>query len=402
MSLYKRGGVYWYKFKYGGVIIRESTGLANKELARIAERNRHTELEKSAAGIVSRKKPIMFSLAGDAWLKAKSATGDWAPKTAIIEGTNLEHLKGVFGSHLLTDITHLDVAAYWRRRQNDEASAKTISNELGTLRAILLFHDHDSQWASIRKKVKLKKAQKIGRVITADEEGELLAECRKSRSRSLPVAVTLALQTCMRHKELRLLRWRQIDFGRGIITVGKSKTEAGTNREIPMTAHAKQVLEFWAGNFPERKPNHYVFPAEQYGGKGKDEHFGFSGACVYSTDPTQPIGTWKEAWEAAKLRAGVECRFHDLRHTAITHLLEAGVNMNDVADIAGWSTSTAIRMIREVYGHVGPSSRRAAMQRLEKFYVGRAAEQQTEAKEDPSGGAQKGAQSREVKNARVH
>ena len=28
-----------------------------------------------------------------------------------------------------------------------------------------------------------------------------------------------------------------------------------------------------------------------------------------------PIGDWKEAWEGAKERAEVSCRFHDLRHT---------------------------------------------------------------------------------------
>ncbi len=98
---------------------------------------------------------------------------------------------------------------------------------------------------------------------------------------------------------------------------------------------------------------------------------------------------WKEAWEAAKQRAGVECRFHDLRHTGATHLLEAGATIDDVADIMGWSTSTAIRMVREVYGHKGPASRRATMQKLEQFYTSR------------SQGAQKGAQPEEQKNVQI-
>ncbi|MGH9353456.1 MAG: site-specific integrase, partial [Terriglobia bacterium] len=48
-------------------------------------------------------------------------------------------------------------------------------------------------------------------------------------------------------------------------------------------------------------------------------------ACVHSTDPTKAIGDWKEAWEAARKRARVSCRWHDLRHTACTRMLEAGV-----------------------------------------------------------------------------
>ena len=100
----------------------------------------------------------------------------------------------------------------------------------------------------------------------------------------------------MRLSEIRLLQWRQLDSGRRVITVGQSKTDAGTGREIPMTSGAKQTLQFWAANFPNRKPNHFVFPAEFYGGKGTDETFGFTGSKVYGTDPSQPIGSWKEAW----------------------------------------------------------------------------------------------------------
>ena len=59
--------------------------------------------------------------------------------------------------------------------------------------------------------------------------------------------------------------------------------------------------------------------------------------------------------------------------------------MNDVADILGWSTSTVIRMVREVYGHVGPLSKRRAMQQFENFLEARSLEIRSE-------GAQKGAQ----------
>jgi integrase len=48
--------------------------------------------------------------------------------------------------------------------------------------------------------------------------------------------------------------------------------------------------------------------------------------AVYNSDPSTPIDWWKEAWEAAKQRAGVEVRFHDLRHTATTRSLDAGVD----------------------------------------------------------------------------
>jgi integrase len=355
MSLYRRGNVWWYRFEFQGSLIRESTGLTNKEAARAAEGKRHTALRESRAGVTPKLRVPLFSRAADEYMKIKK--DDWAVNTLSIEQYNIGHLVATFGGKLLTDISPEDVAAYRSKRTAQGAAGKTVALELGTLRAILFSCDLDSVWRSIRKKVKLAKAQKVGRVITAAEEAALLTECRRSRSRSLHVAVTLALWMCTRLSELRLLRWRQVDFHRRVVTVGESKTEAGEGREIPLAAIPAKALESWAAHFPDRKPNHYVFPIERYGQSGR----------VYGQDVTSPIGSWKEAWESAKKRAGVECRWHDMRHTGCTRLLEAGVPYAVVAEIMGWSASTAVRMIREVYGHVGPVARRQAMDQLEKF-----------------------------------
>jgi len=83
-------------------------------------------------------------------------------------------------------------------------------------------------------------------------------------------------------------------------------------------------------------------------------------ACTYDSDPNKPIGRWKEAWEAAKLRAGIRCRFHDLRHTGCTRMLEGGVPFSVVAEIMGWSPSTTVRMAKR-YGHIGQSAQRQAV-----------------------------------------
>jgi hypothetical protein len=198
--IYKRGGLYWYKFKFGGIEIRESTGLTIKETARDAQDKRRLDLREGRAGIVRPERIPLFSVAADAWLKAK--TDEWAPRTAVIEKTNLAHLKSTFGNSLLNDISPADVGKYRSKRLRDEAAPKTISLELGTLRAVLLYYDLDTKWRAIRKKVKLQKARKLGRMITTAEEAALTQECRTSRSRSLPVAVTLALQTCMRFRRL--------------------------------------------------------------------------------------------------------------------------------------------------------------------------------------------------------
>jgi integrase len=42
-------------------------------------------------------------------------------------------------------------------------------------------------------------------------------------------------------------------------------------------------------------------------------------------DPTRAITDITGAWDALRKRAGVKCRFHDLRHRAATRMAEAGV-----------------------------------------------------------------------------
>ena len=84
---------------------------------------------------------------------------------------------------------------------------------------------------------------------------------------------------------------------------------------------------------------------------------------MHSTDPTKPIGRWKEAWETTKKAAGVSCRFHDLRHTGCTRMLEGGVPFSVVASIMGWSASTTVRMSKR-YGHIGEAAQRRAVEVL--------------------------------------
>jgi hypothetical protein len=141
----------------------------------------------------------------------------------------------------------------------------------------------------------------LGKALAPADEKRLLDGCADSRSRSLLPAVLLALNTGMRYSELRLLRWQQVDLQRRTIRVGKSKTEAGTGRVIPLNDKATKVLKFWADQFPDRKPEPCTFPSERYGAGGDDFE-----PTVFDVDPKTPIGSWKEAWESVKRRTGVE------------------------------------------------------------------------------------------------
>jgi hypothetical protein len=86
------------------------------------------------------------------------------------------------------------------------------------------------------------------------------------------------------------------------------KKEAGNGRPVPLTRPDWAVLDFWSPHFPNRKPEHFVFPACETG----------------HVAPERPIANWHTAWRRACDNAQlVGLRFHDVRHTAATKTLGA-------------------------------------------------------------------------------
>ena len=395
--------IWWYEFIFQGQRIRESSKSRSKTVAKDAEKTRRRELEDGYNGIKRRDRAKVFSSASEEWLSLKRAT--LAPSSIRIETDNLKHLTPHFGKRLVTDIDAKDVSRYQQSRLSEGASPKTINLEAGTLRAILR---RNRVWAEIQQDVRmLPTRDDVGRALAGREEAVLLAACRQSRSRSLYPAVMLALNTGMRYSEIRLLQWKQIDFISNLVTVGRSKTQAGTGRVIPLNARITNILLMWAEQFPNPNSEHFVFPFERCGGTGELDKFGFnSGVVYYDTDPARPVGDWKEAWEKAKKRAAealkgvaegkpqqqrnaettaaqpkeatkqsdstkpasLRFRFHDLRHTAVTRLLEGGIPYPVVANMMGWSAATAIRMAKR-YGHIGSQALRDAAEVLGRMEI---------------------------------
>lgn len=229
-------------------------------------------------------------------------------------------------------------------------------------------------WANVAPDVnRLEERDDIGMALTREQEESLLAACLSSRSRLLHPAVTVALYTGLRRAELLKLRWGQIDFANETPKVGASKTKAGKRRVVPLNGRALSALTAWAEQFPDRAPEHAVFPSERVGAGGRTRRGKDPAAMqarVIETDPTTPVGSLKESWESARAvvaktdAALAKVRWHDLRHSCCTRLLERGVSLPMVAAIMGWSPSTTVRMAQR-YGHIGDTAKREALAMLD-------------------------------------
>jgi len=349
-SVYKRGEVWSYKFRFAGQMIRESSKSESRTIAKEAERSRRRQLEESWNQIKRRKLPPLFSVAASEWLKTRTGI---APGTERSYQLAIDHLTRAFGKQLLCDISGADVAEYQRARHRDGVAPRTINLEVGVLRSILRRH---RMWEAIAQDVDfLREAPSPGRALSAEEEARLLEAASKSRCRSLYPVVMLAINTGLRVGEIRGLRWEQVDLLGHTLTVGLSKTAAGTGRLIPLNPRAWAVLTHWRGLFAGAQPDHYVFPHEKYGLAGNDRQL-----CAWEVDPTQPMHRWKVAWENARKAAKVSCRFHDLRHTFISRLAESQASDSTVMALAGHVS----RAMMERYSHIRIEAKRRAVDTL--------------------------------------
>ena len=363
---------------------------------REVEDKRKQGLRDGSAGIRKTEAPRLLSVAAAEWQETKKPA--WSPKMSEIAANSMVHLLPVLGKKLLVDIDAQDIARYQKARLAEDASPRTVNIEVGMLRQIMRKR---GAWERIKPDVAmLAERQDVGRALAPEEEATLLHECGRSRSRILLPFVMLALETGARFNTIRTLQWNNIDFANRCLKFGKDKTPAGTGRTIPLNQRALEAVTFWAQRFPNRQPSHYVFPLEKCRRGGTEESFGFTGAVLYDTDPLQPIGDVKEAWEGAKRRTRRHCptckngvlaekakpdkgyvceactwktdaqptalatvRFHDLRHTAVSRMIAARVPLPIIAKIVGWSAGTMAKMAAR-YGHFSMDELRGAVEAI--------------------------------------
>src|ERR1700691_6225842 len=225
MSVFKNGKFYHYEFKLDGRRRRGSTGTANKQQAIAEERRQRERLEKSYSQVIEeeardqRRKTIQF--AADEFLIDYRAKYQ-SPKFAEYA---LGHVSRHLGSSLIVEITPNVVKRYQADRVKEKAGPKTINDEVQ-----LLLRLCGEQGVLVRATLRRDKALKLalppspGRPYSAEEKARMLEEAQKLRTPQLHAALALDLNTGLRDKELREIRWAKMNLvQKKELTVGKSK-----------------------------------------------------------------------------------------------------------------------------------------------------------------------------------
>jgi integrase len=145
----------------------------------------------------------------------------------------------------------------------------------------------------------------------------------------------------MRKSEILSIRRENIDIERRVIFIPKAKAGA---REQPIT---KRLADFLAGYLDASPPSPWLFPS-------------LAARSGHVTDMRVPFD---RVVKAARLDMKQVVK-HTLRHTAITHLVQSGVDLPTVQRISGHKTLSMVAR----YAHQNGEHIQSAMDRLEERY----------------------------------
>lgn len=327
MALYKRGNVYWSYIYIDGVRHAKSTGTGNRKLAEQIDQRFKEELNLARLGIAQPQPEMPFGVLAARFL----AEGN--PKPYHLD--RLKVLLPYWSETAIGRITRAAARDYRAARHAAKSiSDTTVNRDLEALRHMLFWAvDEGLLLTNPLSRVQMIRRRPVPRlVVSVEEEDKLLA----TAASHLAKIIVVALDTGMRRGEIFSQRWEHIDFSRRILYVTHSKTVGGEAREIPLTVRLFNQLS------GDREREGLVFT---YGGHG--------------------IRKIKTAWKAAIRRAGLRYfRFHDLRHTFNTRLMEAGVSQDVRKVLMGHSTRGETNAI---YTHVELPTKRLAIEKLERW-----------------------------------
>jgi len=339
--------VWWYEFTFAGKRYRGSTKEARKTLAGEFEKGERLKIERAYAGLSTEAPAQRIRTVSEA-LKAyrKGYETGHREKSLSWVKERAAHVERLLGGAILPDLTEERIRGYMAERLKEGAGNRTVNMEVDCL-ARAVGRMWRERWPNVKR---LEENREAGRALSAEEEKRLLAHAAANRSPLILPFIRIALLTGMRSGEIRALRVGQLDWKARSLRVGRAKTEAGTGREIPMNSDLAETLTGQVAWLGER------FKAEPQA----DWHlFPFSNR-VRPVDPTRPATTIKTAWESVRKTAKVDCRFHDLRHTALTKMAEANVPESTMMALAGHMS----RAMLERYSHIRMAAKREAVESL--------------------------------------
>jgi integrase len=323
------------------VIGRESEGVTRQQAEELIEKLR-TDARHGRLNLpVGRKTRLSFKSAAIKYLAKLKEEGG---KDIKMKNTRINlHLVPFFTDNPLDKICSFDIERYKKFRLEEKASPATVNRELAVLSHILT---KALEWLWVDKRPAVirqcKEEQRRISYLTIEQINRLLEAAKQDQNPQIYPFIFIGLETAMRRMEILSIKLTDIDLDRHMIYIPHAKAGA---RQQPITSNLARFLKDVISKSCHNQI--WLFPAKK----------SVSGHTVNIEK------AFRRVVRAAKLDPNEVVR-HTLRHTAITHLVQAGVDLPTVKRISGHKTLAMV----EQYSHQNGQHIRTAMDKLEMRY----------------------------------
>lgn len=222
------------------------------------------------------------------------------------------HLRPYFGQMKAHTLGTNAIRQYVAHRRRQQAQPSTINKEQSWLRrAIRLGCQHEPPLALRVPHFKMLPMDNVREGVLEYEKYRLVRDSLPGYAR---IALVIAFHTGARKGEIAAIRMDRIDMKAERITLPGKTTKNSTPRYLPIYGDMKAELDMAIAAGSANCP--FLI---QRGG--------------------ERVHNWNKAWATACAAAGIpEALFHDLRRTAVTNMIEAGLTEKEAMEISGHKT----------------------------------------------------------------
>lgn len=329
MSIYKRGGRYWYSFIFNGRRIQRSTKTKNAKDARDIERAEWNKLCRCEAGLPDNSQPARtIGELIDALKAFYESEGKLSPQMKSV----LKVTRSAFGSKMAAQLTSADVEKYIAARREKGKCNATINRVTETVRRA--YRVAKVAAPDIRH---LSEKDNARKGFFSDQEFRRLNSHLPEDVRDFAL---FAYLTGWRKNEIATLSWSDVE--ENVIRLRGENSKNGEGRSIVIAGELVGVME-------RRKQARLA--------KGVLTNL------VFHRDG-EPVAEFRKAWASACEKAGVDRLFHDLRRTAVRNMVRSGVPQSVAMKISGHKTASMFRR----YDIANEDDLRQAMQAIERYH----------------------------------
>ncbi len=333
MSLYRTATGF-------GVDFRDEFGRRHRKFVGLEEAAKRLDAELRGEATTQRRairnltsSPLTISQAADLYRARANVSNQTRERWRI----SFQHFARFAGEIPVSQVTPR-LLEQFQFGTKQRLSQNTWSTEAYALRSLFRFLTDEGYVASnpaLTLDVRTIRSER-SKAVTLEEENRLLHHA----TQRVRLRLLLAVDAGLRRGEVVALRANHISREDRTITVHSTKTHS--TRIVPMTARLERELEAWRNSTPAQMPDARI--------------------CSTASGRSLSQNSASDFMRSLCLRAKVQCRFHDLRHTFATRIAAAEPNIFIVSSLLGH----VIRSSTAAYVHVSLEMKRDAISKMER------------------------------------